>query len=352
MDSLLIDVVVGLVFVFGTFALLTSTLTEVISRFFGLRGEYLLRGIRTLVDGEGKFELPDLKSVGAFFGRPPRQAATKPPDATITTVMNNPVVKASGNAGTFPASAGNAKLRRRDRRALPSYISSRAFAQAVLDVAVPNATGQTTFDEVEKAIEGMPKGVLKETLTTLVRHADRDTEKLRQAIERWYDDQMDRVSGWYKRHVRWISLGIAAVLAAVLNINAVQIGDALYGDQALRESVVTQSVQTAKCEKKSPSDCLDDVRKELGKSAAAGLPIGWSTVSACAGRTDCSWADRHGFTSPSSGKGPDLMALALFFLGYGLMVLVVLPGARFWFGLLSRFGSLRESGPKPAATTA
>jgi len=29
------------------------------------------------------------------------------------------------------------------------------------------------------------------------------------------------------------------------------------------------------------------------------------------------------------------------------MILAMLPGARFWFDLLSKFGTLRSTGPKP-----
>ena len=57
MDSLILQTVIGLVFLFATFAVLVSLLTELIARFIGLRGEYLLRGIRTLVDGGGDFGL-------------------------------------------------------------------------------------------------------------------------------------------------------------------------------------------------------------------------------------------------------------------------------------------------------
>src|SRR5664279_1902472 len=51
-DSLIIDVAIGLVFTFAVFAALTSALTEAVSRFVGLRGDYLLRGLRALIDGE------------------------------------------------------------------------------------------------------------------------------------------------------------------------------------------------------------------------------------------------------------------------------------------------------------
>jgi hypothetical protein len=30
------------------------------------------------------------------------------------------------------------------------------------------------------------------------------------------------------------------------------------------------------------------------------------------------------------------------------MIIALIPGAQFWFGLLSKLGTLRSSGPKPA----
>jgi hypothetical protein len=32
------------------------------------------------------------------------------------------------------------------------------------------------------------------------------------------------------------------------------------------------------------------------------------------------------------------------------MIVALLPGARFWFGLLSKLGTLRSTGPKPATS--
>jgi hypothetical protein len=57
MNSLVITVAIGLVFVFAVTALVTSILTEAIARFLGLRSEYLLRGLRTMLDGSGDFGL-------------------------------------------------------------------------------------------------------------------------------------------------------------------------------------------------------------------------------------------------------------------------------------------------------
>ncbi len=49
MDSLILQTPIGLVFTFATFAGLVTVITEAISRYIGLRAEYLLRGLRTLL---------------------------------------------------------------------------------------------------------------------------------------------------------------------------------------------------------------------------------------------------------------------------------------------------------------
>lgn len=347
MDSLILSVAIGFVFVFGTFALLTSTLTEMASRFFGLRGEYLLRGIRSMVDGGGHFELPDFRDLRAFLGKRPRQPASPDPTPNVTRVLTNAFVASSAQSAGRPDEPGNSKLSRRERRALPSYISSGDFARAILDIAVPDAAGTTTFAGVSAAVDGLPAGPLRERMRSLVAHADGSTAVLRRSIEQWYDAQMLRVSGWYKRHVRWITVAVAAALALAFNVNAVQIGDALYGDQALRESVVTQAFDRSSCPKRSPDKCLDAVRERIAAARGGGLPIGWGVVTACGGTTGCSWAERHGVTDPNAGVLGDLRAASLLLVGYLLMVLATLPGARFWFDLLGRLGSLRETGPKP-----
>ena len=49
-SSGLIDLAIGMVFVFGVTAALASVFTEAAARLVGLRGAYLLTGLRELVD--------------------------------------------------------------------------------------------------------------------------------------------------------------------------------------------------------------------------------------------------------------------------------------------------------------
>jgi hypothetical protein len=64
-------------------------------------------------------------------------------------------------------------------------------------------------------------------------------DAVRKNLEAWYDDGMDRVSGWYKRSTQKIVLIIALVVAGVLNVNTITIAHYLYRDETLREAIVS-----------------------------------------------------------------------------------------------------------------
>jgi hypothetical protein len=93
--------------------------------------------------------------------------------------------------------------------------------------------------------------------------------------------------------------------------------------------------------------CLGDLQAQLSAATQAGLPIGWAAVSDCAApNIHCNWLDQRGIFSRHGGS-PWQVVLVL--IGFLITVIALTPGARFWFDLLSKLGSLRSTGPKPPA---
>ena len=83
-------------------------------------------------------------------------------------------------------------------------------------------------------------------------------------------------------------------------------------------------------------------------AVAAGLPVGWGTVRDCvAPGARCNWMDQRGLFSR---HGHSFWQLVLVLAGFLIMIIAIVPGAQFWFGLLSKLGTLRSTGPKPAST--
>jgi hypothetical protein len=388
-DSLGLQTAIGLVFVFGITAAAVSAVTEGVSRFLGLRAEYLLRGVRTLVDGKSDF--------GLWRRKPDKTEPGKTEPARVAQIMNHPLVASSATEAKPPAQAGNAKLTNAQRRALPSYIAGQTFAKALTDILLPGhfrlagagmAAGSAgraarssrrsakaagvAAEAVDAAAEAVDAAAgaadamaalrswadtavaakspdpLAEALRPMLVGAQDNMQAFEASVARWYDDHMARVSGWYKRHVRWISLSVGLVLVILFNLDAIRIADSLYSDQAVRGSVVTQATQAASCGDKPPATCLADLQAKIGLFRLGGLPVGWAGVPVCAQRS-CSWLDRRGLTNPGKSGIDSVGAVLLVLLGWGLMVAALIPGARFWFDLLSRLGTLRSTGPRPSA---
>lgn len=120
---------------------------------------------------------------------------------------------------------------------------------------------------------------------------------------------------------------------------------ALYTDQTLRESTVTQAVAASDCEDQDPGECLKAAREQL-EELQPGLRLGWGRVPDCADR-QCTFLEAHGFLSPTGGNDKDASLIATVLLGWVVLILALLPGSRFWFDLINRFNSMRLTGPKP-----
>src|SRR6266516_428925 len=455
-SSGILDLAIGLAFVFGATAALSSVGTELIARCLGLRGAYLLRGLRELLDGEdasmnlatarvqydavkdlitgdgaaAEAEATGAKAAaatGAAAARPERRKAapaarpaqrapgessqrsgqrhlaegTAGPERSATaTLLGGPILRSQGMVGDIssrklqmrPAKKRPAKKRRRGRaasqaggpaapagagsrwrqlasmpgrwrhqRQLPSYLSARSFAEAVVDLVAPDSAGVTTMSMVQRSVNALPASmsVFKPSLQALVKNANGDISRFRASVEHWYDDHMDRVSGWYKRRVAKITLVVGAILVLLLNVNALTIGRTLYADSAVRTAVSSVAARSTSCPAPAGTavagtaavghaqeTCLADIQARLSAAAQAGLPIGWGTVRDCVlPDAQCNWLDQRGILSRHGSSG---WQLALVLIGFLITITSLVPGARFWFGLLAKLGSMRSTGPKPA----
>ncbi|HYA49816.1 MAG TPA: hypothetical protein VEG33_01460 [Streptosporangiaceae bacterium] len=237
----------------------------------------------------------------------------------------------------------------RDRRSLPAYISAQSISEAIIDLLVPNAAGDTTMTEIQKGIKALPDWMptLKTSLQALASNAGKDIDLFRTSVESWYDDHMSHVSGWYKRHVSVITIVVGAILVLLLNLNTLTIGRTLYSNSVVRTAVSSVAGNSTSCPAgQNQQECLASLQAQLSAAAQAGLPIGWGSVSDCAAPTaSCNWLDQRGIFSRHGGSG---WQVVLVLIGFLITIIALTPGARFWFDLLGKLGSLRSTGPKPA----
>jgi hypothetical protein len=409
LSSGIFDLAIGLAFVFGVTAALCSVITELIARFLGLRGAYLLLGLRELLDSstttvvlsQADSDFAKVRDIVNTVQDPPEVRVARPrpvtgpagtsrvgtgtagsasadleaqPTSATSALLGSPILSSQGMTGQItsrpltlkaakpgsskaPLPSGGLGL----RRSLPSYIPAQSFAQAIIDLVVPDKSGQTNMGVIQHYIGQLPAsmGSLQASLQSLATNAGDDVGRFRTSVEQWYDDHMDRVSGWYKRRAALITTVAGAILVVLLNVNTITIGHALYSDTATRTAVSTLASKGNPCpstpdpDKQTLQDqqnCLESLESEVSAAAQAGLPLGWTTVPACAVKgADCGWLAQRGITNPQGGS-PWQVILVL--IGFLLTIVALTPGAQFWFGLLVKLNSLRSSGPPPAAPAA
>jgi len=188
----------------------------------------------------------------------------------------------------------------------PSYLPARAFAGAMMDIATPLHAGSISFEQLEEGIKGMPDSGARSSLLAVLQTAGRRIEEAQPAIEGWYNDGMDRVSGWYKQRTRlWTTL-VAAAITIAANADTIRMARDFWLEPALRSSVAMAAIS--------------------GHTVQAVEPVlGWSGV------TD--------WNNPTAW----LARLA----GWMLTVVAVSMGAPFWFDVLNKIVNVRGAGKAP-----
>ena len=144
-----------------------------------------------------------------------------------------------------------------------------------------------------------------------------DPTRVQAEIENWFNDAMDRLSGYYKRWTKRVLLVLSVIVVVAFNVNTIQLAQSLWREPAVRAGVV-QAAQ-------NPTNPASSTASSQAINQAINLPIGWSSST---------W---------HVDDGQWLWTIVGWLLSIGAISL----GAPFWFGLLGKFSSLRSTGPPP-----
>ncbi|MDX6439823.1 MAG: hypothetical protein QOF45_2406 [Gaiellaceae bacterium] len=319
-----LDVAIGLVFLYIVLALVCSTLNETISTTIGLRARFLQLGILNLLSASSATTKAGMETTKSFYRHPLVQGLIRP-----------------GRGPDFDPTSATKWWR---KPPYPSYLPSRTFIAALTDLARDAEAKLDQADEDEAAaararIKGLRKGLerslaaipnerLSEAMLALYRSAGNDGAKFQHAAEQWFDDSMERVSGWYKRRVQLFLAVIATSVICLLNADTLTAARVLWRDDATRAAAVTRAQAAATG---TAGDIkLDEAVKNLD------LPLGWEL---------------------SFGDGPtqlpnDVLSWLAKLVGLALTIGAVMLGAPFWFDLLSKVVRVRATGSPPPASDA
>jgi hypothetical protein len=325
--SIAVDVAIGIVFLYLLLALAVTTLQELIATVFDFRANSLYDTIKELLQGTVKIGGKEKALVDALYAHPLIKSLCRdiPPPGTAS--------------------------RRR-----PSYIPSRTFAIALLDVlrgerALTEAVGASkVITEAAATVELIQNEDLKRALRLLLNDVKQGTGKIDEEaraisaeVEGWFNDRMARASGWYKRRMQSWAFAIACTVTLVFNADTIYAVHQLWTDGVLRDSVVAAAVAYRDAHSGAappaapsapPAPSAAEVRERAAALASAvnavseaGFPIGW--------QRHVNWS-----------KDWDTVLL-----GWFLTALAVSLGSGFWFDILSKVLQIRGSGKKVSAVT-
>ena len=299
LGSEILDVAVGIVFVFLLVSLIASGIREGIEGWLKTRATHLEAGIREL--------LHDPKGTGL----------TK-------QLFDHPLIY-NLYSGRYTPRAKSKRLAFISGANLPAYIPSRNFAVALMDLAArgpvndpnaPESSNRITLQTVRANISLIQNPPVQRAILLAIDTAEGDLQKAQANLEAWYDSTMDRVSGWYKRSTQWILFAIGLAVAIAMNVNAISIGDYLTRNKTAREALVAHA-QAASSDPNYQDRKYSEIKNELQSFT---LPIGWdgeaNQFKAKPFPTICGWL---------------------------LTALAASLGAPVWFDLLNKFMVVRST---------
>jgi len=402
-DSPLFETLLSITLVFAILSVLASSMLEIINSYFNHRGKMLYETLSRLFDDKINVNLGQM-------------------------LYAHPMIMGL----------------RKDKNTFPQYISDAMFSQVIIEL-ISNSAREFGYDEGKQQIVLNPGGTenlavsqakdlfsmfeqgvnlmehtsLKMMLLTMAEKSAAMAEggnstpiaNLENQLKQWYNDQSDRMTGWFKDSIKKKLRIIGFLIAITLNIDAIHVFQTIYLNPTLRSELVALSEQVAQNYGKLQGvDSLTETQRQiralqmtnfnrdgtdttqlmLAKKVLAamqhfddsvlkvkdsaraaniqaayerideleslGLPIGWKQDSPPLSWFNRSIAEDSSKTDRISRyfmghRRLSLGNILFYILGICITAIMVSMGAPFWFELLLKAVNLRSAGKKPVDTT-
>jgi hypothetical protein len=195
---------------------------------------------------------------------------------------------------------------------------------------------------------------------------ENELELVRDNIEEWFNNAMNRLTGWYKRRSLITTLLVGILLATIVNVDSINLISRLWREPDLRiailsniESILTQDNTTI-----LNVGQLSEIQQQFSEIS---LPVGWlgSPISPSSDQVtnlseNCTLFPRqeneiYGVLISSqcypiinSPQVTDLTGWLIKLVGILMSGVAASPGASFWFDILKKIINVRLSGVNPS----
>ncbi len=325
----LLQIIISVVVIYLIFSVIVYVIVEWLSAFLQLRGKLLRQSIISL------FNCPN-SDLGKLIYRHPQ-------------------------IDTLRKKAGK----------LTSYIPASNISSALVEIVSSRVSSPSTDNRVANAYKDFLQGVdtfesteIKTLLVSLAQQSI-NIDTLNASIEKWYNDCMDRVSGWYKKKIKLVTLIIALIVTLAFNVDTIYIIHASKADPQLRQrlnelgvrlttdSAFNNVIGSLPTQESDYFESYVNDSSVNGSDAASVTPTpeelrDSSDASADTRLEQLRYMNRLVEDSDLPVGWPNKNTSMLFtILGWLLTMLALSAGAPFWFDMLKRLINIRSTGPKP-----
>jgi len=318
LDAIL-EVVIGLVFVWLVISVATLEVQNRISIILNWRADLLEKTIHDMLKD------PDL----------------------VKKLYNHPLIQQ-----LTPRDKNN-KLKR------PDYIPNPLFASVAFEVIMNAGKEGDTIPVSMMSIESMRESAknlaitnppLARTFLHMIPNLEKDVENFEQIItgyrlnmEDWFHNVMGQASTIYKQRAQLIAFVVGLGIAIFLNIDTINIAQKLWQEPTTRAVLVAQA-QTQAAEPDVPASDI------LVKTQNLAFPLGWTTTLSTNQNCGLIGAENYQLVIRSAGKCLLLTGFPALNNGWGLLVklcgyllsaFAAAQGAPFWFDILRKLVGIR-----------
>ena len=363
-----LDVFISLVFIYLLYSLLAMTLIESITTAVSSRSKNLITGIDRLLSDDQLSSLINhsvlnlfwVKTVNpltkAFYAHPAikylghKGVNSKPSyipkdrfGSTLIDLLNkgaylDDVENIAATLGIIPEYDSSLLASR--IRGLEEKLQELAQAKSADEVETASTQEQLDhlklelFQRTNKEnpwdIEGLSIGAeTKYQLKMLWQQAANDKEKFKALIENWYEDQMDRVAGWYKRKLTFLTFVIGLLIAGLFNVDSISLTTELVKNEDMRTMLVESAKGYLAENPEGPRATTFKAQKQYIDSLNMEI-------------------DKYNYVLGAS-KEPDYTLWTV--LGWVITAFAISLGAPFWFDLLNKLMQVRNSVKIPATSS-
>jgi len=374
-DNNIIDIIISLVLVYALLSILVSILAEWVNQQEKSRAKFLKDAIFKLLKDPLNVHFGELFYTHFLVNGMYNKKHKRPPQYISSSIFAEVLIDL---------------ITQRTRLDIPIRVSGQDEIRGKQYMLEPRPVYQDLKERFEAGLRFYQPSPLVDTLQSFL-DKSKTIDDLKKNIAFWYDDYMDRVSGWFKYTQRWRLLTLGLIVAVALNVDSLHLVKVISLDDTLRgklvataEKVAENYQQIADSSALTSADLLktfqlntpDSVRRRAGRlmnlndsisqvaiqradsvlgiAASLNIPLGWDKNSA-----PLSWFnDSEQKVRSSSGvlsyisernawNGGNLVR---YLVGILITAVSLSFGARFWFDALVKLINIRRAGKKPEAT--